>query len=176
MSEVLIYIRNNWQEILLYALNIIIYILIACLNKQITAVFNSENIAELARIAELGLIIYFAGSVFASFNAIFSSYFAAIEKPLPSQIITLLKGLILIIPAVYLFSFLLEMPGVWISYVVTEAVVFIIAISIYTVFRKRTKANMLLQEINGAMEPSNDETPTDTPTEEEQIGAEIQPT
>ena len=148
--------------------SILIYILIACLNKQITAVFNSENIAELARIAELGLIIYFAGSIFASFNAIFSSYFAAIEKPLPSQIITLLKGLILIIPFVYLFSFLLEMPGVWISYVVTEAVVFIIAISIYAVFRKRTKKQMLLEEIKESLEESNE----DTTVEEDQVDNE----
>lgn len=37
MSEVLIYIRANWQDILLYALNIIIYILIALYGKRVTA-------------------------------------------------------------------------------------------------------------------------------------------
>ena len=135
--------------------SIVIYILLACLHKQIAGIFNSENIPELAQIAELGLIIYFAGSVFASFNAIFSSYFAAIEKPLPSQIITLLKGLILIIPLVYLFSFLLNMTGVWLSYVITEFIVFIIAISIYAVFRKRTKARMLFEAQNCISDDEN---------------------
>lgn len=154
--------------------SILIYVLIASLNKQIAGVFNSENISELARIAELGLIIYFAGSVFASFNAIFSSYFAAIEKPLPSQIITLLKGLILIIPFVYLFSYILNMPGVWISYVVTEAIVFIIAISIYSVFRKRTKARMMqeAQNIDNSEENNPKQTNEQADMEETELIAE----
>lgn len=128
--------------------SLVIYIITACLNKQITAIFNSENILELAQIAEFGLVIYFIGSIFASINAIFSSYFSAIEKPIPSQIITLLKGLFVIIPFIYLFSYLLGMTGVWLAYVLAEAVVFIIAVSIYAVFRKKTKANMLNNDEN----------------------------
>lgn len=120
----------------------LIYILLACLNKPITAMFNSDNNPHLAQIAEFGMIIYFIGSVFASGNAIFSTYFASIEKPIPSQAITLLKGLILIIPFIYLFSFLWDMTGVWLAYVLAEGVVLIIAIIIYAVFRKRTKATM----------------------------------
>ena len=127
---------------------IAIYVIIACLNKQITALFNSENIALLAEYAEMGLVIYFIGSVFASFNSIFSSYFSAIEKPIPSQIITLLKGLFLIIPMVYLLSFLMGINGVWLSYVLTELIVLIIAISIYAVFRKRTKAILKMEANN----------------------------
>ena len=37
MNEVLTYVRDNWQDILLYALNIIIYILIALYGKRVTA-------------------------------------------------------------------------------------------------------------------------------------------
>lgn len=126
--------------------SLLIYVLLACLNKPITALFNSDNNAYLAKIAELGMIIYFIGSVFASLNAIFSTYFASIEKPFPSQAITLLKGLILIIPFIYLFSFLFDMTGVWLAYVLAEAVTLVIAIIVYAVFRKRTKASMMLDE------------------------------
>ena len=153
--------------------SVVIYVLIACLNKQITAVFNSENITELAQIAEVGLIIYFAGSIFASINAIFSSYFSAIEKPLPSQIITLLKGLFIIIPAVYLFSFLMDMTGVWLSYVVTEAIVFVIAIIIYSVFRKRTKANMQLDMENANLEKSASEQHEQTAVENNVVNEDL---
>ena len=153
--------------------SVVIYILIACLNKPITAAFNSENIGELAQLTELGLIIYFTGSIFASFNAIFSSYFAAIEKTLPSQIITLLKGLILIIPFAYLFSFLLDMTGVWLSYAVTEAVVLAIAIIIYSVFRKRTKAKMeLLKENADSEDVANEQNETERKNVEDNIDSE----
>jgi Na+-driven multidrug efflux pump len=124
----------------------VIYIIVATLAPQITAVFNSEGNAVLAEIAEFGLIIYFIGSIFASINALFSTYFASIEKPLPSQAITLLKGLVLIIPFIYLFSHFLGMTGVWLAYVITEAVVLVIAVTIYAIFRRRTKSAMLKEE------------------------------
>ncbi|MBO7326391.1 MAG: MATE family efflux transporter [Clostridia bacterium] len=153
---------------------IVIYVLIACLNKPITAIFNSDNIPELARLAEPGLVIYFAGSIFASFNAIFSSYFAAIEKPIPSQLITLLKGLVIIIPLVYLFSYLMDMTGVWTSYVVTEGIVLVIAISIYLVFRRRTKARMLL-ETTEAIDSASNENEHINNAENVDSSCEIQP-
>ena len=37
MSEVLIYVRDNWQEILIYALDLIVYILIVLYGRRITA-------------------------------------------------------------------------------------------------------------------------------------------
>lgn len=123
----------------------VIYIIVATLAPQITAVFNSEDNAVLAEIAKFGLIIYFIGSIFASINALFSTYFASIEKPLPSQAITLLKGLVLIIPFIYLFSHFLGMTGVWLAYVITEAVVLVLALAIYAIFRRRTKNAMLTE-------------------------------
>lgn len=128
------------------ALSTLIYVIVATLAPEITAVFNSENNVELAKIAEFGLIIYFIGSIFASGNAIFSTYFASIEKPSPSHAITLLKGLLLIIPLIYLLSHLLGMTGVWLAYVLTEAFVLVIAVGIYLLFRKRTKQRMRLEE------------------------------
>ncbi len=124
----------------------LIYVIIASLAPQITAIFNSDNNATLAQIAELGLIIYFVGSIFASFNAIFSTYFASIEKPVPSQAITILKGLVIIIPFIYLFSYLLGMTGVWLAYVFTEFIVLILAVTIYIIFRKRTKKHIQIEQ------------------------------
>ena len=119
----------------------VIYVFIAAFAPEITAIFNSENNVRLAEIASFGMIIYFIGSIFASGNAIFSTYFASIEKPIPSQAITILKGLVIIIPFIYLFSHFMDMTGVWLAYVLTELIVLVMAVAIYILFRKRTKKN-----------------------------------
>ena len=121
----------------------VIYVFIAAFSPEITAIFNSENNVRLAEIASFGMIIYFIGSIFASGNAIFSTYFASIEKPIPSQAITILKGLVIIIPFIYLFSHFMGMTGVWLAYVLTELIVLVMAVAIYILFRKRTKKKLL---------------------------------
>ena len=121
----------------------VIYVFIAAFAPEITAIFNSENNVRLAEIASFGMIIYFIGSIFASGNAIFSTYFASIEKPIPSQAITILKGLVIIIPFIYLFSHFMGMTGVWLAYVLTELIVLTMAVAIYILFRKRTKKKLL---------------------------------
>ena len=130
----------------------VIYVFIAAFAPEITAIFNSENNVRLAEIASFGMIIYFIGSIFASGNAIFSTYFASIEKPIPSQAITILKGLVIIIPFIYLFSHFMDMTGVWLAYVLTELIVLTMAVAIYILFRKRTKKK-LLEEANAEDTP-----------------------
>ena len=130
----------------------VIYVFIAAFAPEITAIFNSENNVRLAKIASFGMIIYFIGSIFASGNAIFSTYFASIEKPIPSQAITMLKGLVIIIPFIYLFSHFMGMTGVWLAYVLTELIVLVMAVAIYILFRKRTKKK-LLEEANAEDTP-----------------------
>ena len=130
----------------------VIYVFIAAFAPEITAIFNSENNVRLAGIASFGMIIYFIGSIFASGNAIFSTYFASIEKPIPSQAITILKGLVIIIPFIYLFSHFMGMTGVWLAYVLTELIVLVMAVAIYILFRKRTKKK-LLEEANAEDTP-----------------------
>lgn len=87
----------------------------------ITAVFNSEGNAMLQRIAVTGLKIYFTAAVFAGVNIILSAFFAATERAFPAQLISLLRGFILIIPAAFLLSAAAGLPGVWASFPVTEA-------------------------------------------------------
>lgn len=130
----------------------VIYVFIATFAPEITSIFNSEHNVRLAEIASFGMIIYFIGSIFASGNAIFSTYFASIEKPIPSQAITILKGLVIIIPFIYLFSHFMGMTGVWLAYVLTELFVLVMAVAIYILFRKRTKKK-LLEEANAEDTP-----------------------
>lgn len=98
----------------------IIYLLIFSFAEPITAVFNSERNAELQQIAVSGLKWYFISIPFVGYNMNLATFFTSIEKALPAHILSILRGLILIIPMAFLLSALWQMTGVWLAYPVTE--------------------------------------------------------
>lgn len=66
---------------------LMVYLAIAFFTTPIAAIFNSEHIDSLQRMAEDGMKIYFTGLFFSGFNIIISAFFAASEKsyqPRPS--------------------------------------------------------------------------------------------
>lgn len=73
--------------------------------------------------AAIGLMIYFVGFFFAGINTISTTYFSATDQPRLALFFSLLRGGVLIIPIVLLFSYLWGMNGVWMSYVAAEAIV-----------------------------------------------------
>lgn len=94
----------------------------------IAAVFNSENSAQLQVIAVEGVRLYFTALPFMGFNIIIAIFFAAINRPIPAQAVSLLRGLFVLIPAVVVMARLWDMPGVWLSFTVTELVVTLVAV------------------------------------------------
>ncbi len=100
-----------------------IYLVFFLFADPVTRVFNSENNAQLQKIATSGLKLYFTAIPFAGFNIILSMFFTSVEKALPAQALSLLRGLFLIIPAAFLLSAAAGMTGVWLAFPVTEAAV-----------------------------------------------------
>ena len=88
----------------------------------ITAVFNSENNLKLQEIAEYGLRLYFTGIPAAGLNIILSIFFTSTEQAVPAHIISLLRGMVLIIPIAFFLSGLWGMTGVWLAFPATELV------------------------------------------------------
>lgn len=111
-----------------------IYLFFLLAANPIVGLFNSEQNMQMQRIAETGLKIYFTAIPFAGFNIVLSGFFTSTEEALPAQIISLSRGLIIIIPMAFLLAFLLEMTGVWLSYPLTEGIVALAGI-IYINFR-----------------------------------------
>lgn len=99
-----------------------IYAITAFGAEPITSVFNSEGNAELKAIAVTGIRIYFSGVVFAAFNMIKSVLFAATERAVPAHIISLMRGIVVIVPMAYLLSYMFGMTGVWLAFPTTEIV------------------------------------------------------
>ncbi len=86
---------------------------------------------ELQRIAEDGLRIYFIGFLFVGFNILTSSLFGAISQPRASFFLSIFRGCIGIILVVCLFSYLMGLLGVWLTFPTVELVTLVIGIALY---------------------------------------------
>lgn len=118
-------------------ISLITYGVVFAFAQPITAVFNSENNLKLQRIAVTGLKIYFTSSAFAGFNIILESFFTSVETALPAHILSVLRGLVLIVPMAFLLSAIGGMTGVWLTYPVTEALVALLGYVIYKRYQKK---------------------------------------
>lgn len=117
-----LYIKQTLRYGLIFALilSAVIYGIFLIFPEPITEIFNSENSAELRDVAVNGLRLYFSAIPFAAFNIIICNYFAALKMAAPAAVISLLKGLLLLIPAAVLLSDFLGIDGVWLSYPTAE--------------------------------------------------------
>jgi len=94
--------------------------------EQVTAIFNSEGDQELQAIAVNGIRLYFTGGAFAGFNIVSAIYFTSTDQAKPANLISLLRGFVLIIPLAFLMSRLFGMIGLWLTFPLTELLVAII--------------------------------------------------
>lgn len=102
---------------------ILCYLLLFFGATPIAGIFNPEGDAALQRLAEEGVLLYFTAIPFAGLNLIWSVYFPSVERTVPGQVLSLLRGLILILPTAFLFAELLGMAGIWLSFPAVECVI-----------------------------------------------------
>lgn len=114
-----------------------VYGAVTAFGAQITDLFNSERNMQLKQIAVYGLRLYFTAAPFVGFNLVISMFFTSLEKPVPAHLISLLRGLVLILPAAFLLSNLAGITGVWLSFPVTEGLVTGIGIMLYLKYTKK---------------------------------------
>lgn len=112
-------------------LSAVIYSAIFWGAQPISAVFNGENNEVLQKIAVAGLKIYFISCPFVGFNIVISTLFTSTENPKPANIISVLRGFIVIIPMAFFLSALLEMTGVWLAFPLTELTVAVTGIGLF---------------------------------------------
>lgn len=103
------------------ALSLSIFALVFLFAQPLAGAFNHEGDARLLAIAVSGLRIYFAGYLFAGVNIAAAALLSAVGRPQRALVISLLRSCVLLVPAALLLSRLLSVPGVWLSFVVTEA-------------------------------------------------------
>lgn len=113
----------HWSAAAVLLLGTGIYAILFLFAGPVVRCFNSENIAALQDMAVPGLRIYFAALFFAGPNTVGSVFFVSTENPRPAHALSLLRGVLLIVPLAFLFSALGGMTGVWMAFPVTEGLV-----------------------------------------------------
>ena len=93
----------------------VLYILLALFAPEVAALFNSEGDPVLAATAVEGLRLYFLSAPLAGVNIMAATYFAATQQALPAQLLSLLRGLFLVVPAALLLSALWGVWGLWLA-------------------------------------------------------------
>lgn len=96
--------------------------------EEIVALFNSSGDPLLSVLASLGMRLYFTAFIFVGINILCASYFSASDNPKYALIISVLRGLVLIIPISIILAKLFGMNGVWLAMTCTEFIVFLVAL------------------------------------------------
>lgn len=121
--------RKNTGKVFRYAvytvllLSAVIYLGMFFGTEAVTAIFNSEGNLELQKMAEEGLKLYFTACPFAGFNIILSVYFTSTDKAKPANMISILRGFVIIVPMAFLMAAAGKMTGLWMAFPVTEFLV-----------------------------------------------------
>lgn len=118
-------------------LSALFYLFILWQPDLIVSWFNSEQNAQLQETARQGLLLYFTGIFFAGINILLSIFFTSTEQSLPGQVVSLLRGLFLIVPAALLLSAWLGVPGIWLSFPAAELLTLVIGGWIYLGRRRK---------------------------------------
>lgn len=127
----------HYALVLLAVVSAVIYTFVYFGAYQIVALFNEQHDLMLETIAVTGLKIYFTGCVFAGFNIILCVYFTSTEKALPAHIISLLRGIIIVVPMAFLLSWIGGMIGVWCVFPITEIVVCMLGVVLFHNSKKK---------------------------------------
>lgn len=112
----------NYTKATVAALSVLIFSLVFLFAEPIAQAFNHEQDAQMAQIAVYGLRVYFAGYLFAGVNIAATALLSAVSRPGSALIVSLLRSCAMLIPMALMLSLLLGVNGVWLSFVVTEAV------------------------------------------------------
>lgn len=129
----------HYSLLTMIIISALIYTVIYFFADSITAIFNSGHNLQLQEIASYGLRIYFMAVLFAGFNIILSVFFTSTERAAPAHLISLLRGLFIIVPMAYILSSLFGLTGVWLSFGATEFLVAVFGGAMYFAGRKRSK-------------------------------------
>ncbi|WP_086350646.1 MATE family efflux transporter [Candidatus Enterococcus clewellii] len=128
-------------------------LLFLLLPKEIMGLFTTDEAVLSVGISMLRIMSM--SFVFGAFSYIFASYFQATGSNIFSLSITLLRQLILLLPIAWLFSKLIGIHGVWLSFVLAETLVAALAIYLFkldyarkAIYKKKASADQKLLSMN----------------------------
>ncbi len=125
--EEAVYMRRLASNIL-FVLGLITALIFFFFGKNFASLFGAGE--ECALSVSRGFKIFSLTFVFMGYDVIASMYFTSISNPLSSAIISLLRGLVLLLLFTFLFPYLWGMDGLWAVSPTTEVLTAIVAFSL----------------------------------------------
>ncbi|MGG7144478.1 MATE family efflux transporter [Clostridium nigeriense] len=102
----------------------------------IVNLFNSDGDNILQSMAVDGVKIYFIAFIIMGLNIVTTSFFASINKARESFIISISRGLVVVVPLILLLPNIFGMTGVWLTIPLAEVVTLLISVILYLKYRK----------------------------------------
>ena len=109
-------------------ISLVLYLIMVFFASPITALFNSQSDSILQSLGEAGMQLYFTSLPLTALNIVLCCLFTAAERPFPAHIISLLRGLIIVIPSAIFLSHSFDITGLWLTMTATEAVTAAVAL------------------------------------------------
>ncbi|MBU5460579.1 MATE family efflux transporter [Anaerostipes sp. MSJ-23] len=107
-------------------------LLLLCFPNAILSLFSASK--EMCSLGIPAMRIMSLSFVFSGLSTMIATYEQATDQVLPSMMIQLLRQGILLIPFMWIFNYIFKINGIWISFPVTELIVFI---SLFLATKKR---------------------------------------
>ncbi|HJA27642.1 MAG TPA: MATE family efflux transporter [Candidatus Limosilactobacillus intestinigallinarum] len=103
------------------------FVILVTFKLPIIELFNTAHSAQLVSYARVGLPIYFTSVFFSALNLLFILFLTAINAARASFTLSILRGYVILLPAILILAALVGINGVWAAVPVTEFLVCIIA-------------------------------------------------
>ena len=114
-------------------LSVIIIVVVFLFVDPITSILNTEQDVALSRLANEGMLIYFAAYVFVAVTTIGIAFLSVTSAPKAALVLSVLQNGALLIPLVLIMSRLFGIVGAWASYPVSELL--LVVASIFLLYR-----------------------------------------
>lgn len=111
-----------------------IYVICMLFAEQINGIFISKNEIELFNYSVKAFRMYVPAYLIVGLNIVVIGFYSAIEKPMYSMILSLGRGLVVIVASLLLMTTTFGENGIWISSFVSEAICLIIGGIIFIKF------------------------------------------
>lgn len=108
---------------------------------QLLSLFSASEI--MLKFGKGAMRIMSAGYMFCGFTTMIATYFQAVDKVSESNILQLMRQLIVLIPVMWLMNRIFQIGGIWISFVITELITFCVALAMLIIHNGKNKSKAI---------------------------------
>ena len=129
----------RYAMVTMLALSAVIYGVLYLGAEPIVTAFNSEGDAALQAYAVDGVRRYFLACPFLGFNIVLATCFISTERERAARTISLLRGVIVLLPMAFILSACFGMTGVWLAYPATEVLTALAGVLLFRLLKSKER-------------------------------------